>query len=381
MSYHHLKRRWAVVLALTTVVPAAALEDPAPPEGPTAPEDLANVAKAMRNVSEFGVEIKKLGDSSVQADLIDEFVDKLWERNAWNTESDLFAKRLNHEIARIPPWQFKRRLNKLSDMVAERYEFSTGQELRYQAKTFSEIIGFVVRNAGVISQHVGEYVNRRINNKPVSAEDVQRWTRESQPLVDDFLTIFGRVNESMQRDMNPRQRQLLERDLESFDRQMEYIKEQRASWARGEWRPEDWGLENDPIQMGLPTSNAGDTRLPGSVPLSPTARPRAYAPPNTMALREPYVPEDESTWAVYVRRFIKTHGLDAGQRDAIRSILAELESRAAQYRRLHAGELAAVPGVGRATAEAFAPIRDMFAELKARAQGLLTEPQRTADKK
>lgn len=342
-------------------------------------EDRRQTVEALRKVHELGREVRRLGEWSVQADQIESFLDDLWERNGWNSESDQFAKRLNREVARIPPWRFKRRLDKMSELVAQRYQLGDQQRLRFEAQLFAESVGFIAGNADTILSHARDYIGRRLRGEPLSPDDVRRWTLESDPLVADLTDRVDRMSASMSRDMNADQRAKFERDLDSLHRQMEFVLQQRESWKRGEWKPEDWGLHNDPIQMGHP---AAVDRAAAREPGQPVGRPRQPPQPGavTSKLHRPFQAEDESTWAAYVRRFIARHQLDAAQREAIQSILAELEVRAALFRQRHAEQLAAVPEQERETAEVYQPLRSMFQELQQRAEALLTRSQQAADK-
>ncbi len=339
------------------------------------------IEREQRLAERLGTELQRLGDWSSQVDPMDSFVERIWAENEWNTESDLFAKRLNQELVRIPPWEIRRRMSKLAELTSQRYGFSPAQSFRFQARLYSEAFGFLGRHADILSRQVGEYVQRRIQHLPLTPQDVQRWTRESDPIMSDLLNRFNRTADALKQNMNEEQRALLEKDRASFDRQMQFWESKRAAWAKGEWRPEDWGMENDAIQRGeLPIAQPAAPAIPNAQTKrpdrsrDPAARRRARR-----ALARKYIAEDETSWARFVRAFIRTHKLDAGQREAIQSILAELEARAAKYRHKHADDIARIATADRPTSKVLAPIRDMFDELQRRAAGLLTRTQRSAD--
>ncbi len=363
---------WMLAFPIATVV--AASDSDAPVKA-----DPEQTVQAMRKVYQLGQEVRRLGDWSRQADQIESFMDDLWERNGWDSESDQFARRLNQEVARIPPWRFKSRLDKMSELVADRYDLSTRQRAQFEARLFAESVGFIAGNADTILRHAHDYVEKRLNHEALTPEDVRRWTEESDPLVVDLMARVDRIANSVSRDMTPAQRGKFHRDFESLHRQLEFVMRQRESWKRGEWDPEDWGLHNDPIQTGkMPERESENPRLTDR--LDQGARRPTGKPAIAARMHRPVKPEDESTWAVYVRLFITRHDLDAGQREALRSILAELEERAAHFRARHEDELAAVPRQQRETSAAYQPLRDMFEELKRRAEALLTKTQRTTDK-
>jgi len=357
---------------LFTLVPRVLADDEPLPR---ADRDQTN--QALRQVNDLGKQFRRLGDWSAQADLIDQFFDKVYEANGWDTDFDRFALDLNHEIVRIPPWMIRQRLSKMGEMVAKRYNLDTAQKVRLEAHLFAETVGLIAQNAGVITQHVGEFVSARAQNQPFTPDEVRRWTTESEPLFNDALERMDRVTGAMERTMDERQRQLFERDTQALDRHMKFIVKRREAWARGEWKPEDWGLENDPIQTGKAAAEKPPDKPDPKAVSRPSEDAAAARERTAAAALKSYQAENETTWERYVRLFIAQHGLDAAQQQAIQSILNELQARAAQYRRAHAEELNVVPQPQRGESPAYQPLRDMFDELQRRSEALLTQSQRT----
>lgn len=369
---------FCVFLLTCTVSSLSALaqgEGEGPP--PSTPPDHA---RANQQLNGLGVEIQKLGDWSIQADMIDSFMDKVWDRNGWNTEADVFARRLTNEVAHIPPWQFQKRMEKLTELIADRYTFSPSQKNRFRSRVYRETIGMIAGNADMISSQVREYVSARLDKKPLTPDQIARWTKESEPLVADMLGRADRIIESMKRDMTDEQKRILDRDYQSFDQRTNYFVKQRAAWAKGLWIPEDWGLEHDPIQTGQSPDKA-ENRTQAAAMSDPFGNPLVMeAPPPHPESATIHHAEDETTWARYVREFIATHNLDAGQRTAIQSILSEMEFRAEHYRKQHRKDLETVPPTRRLTSPLHQPIRQMFQELQARSEALLTKEQQAIAK-
>lgn len=368
---NQIKHRGCYVLGLLLPSCLWAVEAGEPPLG-------SQASVALKHISDIGAEVRRLGDWKPQADLIDAHVDKLWANQGWTSDADLFAKNVMHEISRTPPWQFQQRMRKLTGMVGDRYHLDAAQRARFETTLYRETFSMVFRHADLIAGQTREIVSARVMKQPFTPADVARWTRESDSMLSDVLSSIDRIGESMQQDMTDAQLEIMKRDNESFQRRMEFVLEQRRSWANGEWKADDWGLEHDPIQTGRKSERArrGDRPLP-----IPAAKVANAAPHHDQAreLAGPARPDKESIWARFVREFVAKHALDAGQRAAIYSILAELESRARQYRQNHGEQLTAIPTADRATSEAYAPIRDMFEELKARSKALLTNTQRALD--
>lgn len=337
--------------------------------------------RAMEQIGLVTREFTKLGEWSSQTEMIESFIRDVWRENHWDTEADRFAKDTMLQVSRIPPWRFEERMDKLIDRFSDRYELSPQQKVRFRSKLYRETFGLILRNAPMMANQTREYVSTRLDARPFTTEQVARWTIESEDLVADSFKRMDRISEALERDMSPEQRAILQRDFRSHERRKKYLLEQRSKWAKGQWRPEDWGLRNDPIQAGRVTQAEGTAGggLPSDRPV------RGNAPATGSLDRTPHkpdnrcVPEDESTWAQYVRQFIEKHRLAAGQRKAVESILAEMVARARDYRQAHAEELDAIAASRRAAAPEFDPIRDMFGELQARAEALLTTTQQSDD--
>ncbi len=329
---------------------------------------------AMARFDSVMTDVRRMGDWPVQAERLNTMLDHMWRGNGWDSESDVFARDAAREVTNIPPWEFERRMEKITELVADRYAFNPTQRDRFRSNLYRESFGFIFNNFDVIAKHAGEFVSSRVTGQPLTPEQIARWTKESESLIADGMARADRMGNTMRGNTDARQKELLRRDFEGFDRRMDDIIRLRAEWARGRWKPSDWGMQDDPIQSPQARSEAkraiGD-RGSGSTALSDHIR-RITAPDALLY--------DESTWARYVRKFIERHALDAGQQTAIRSILSELESRAKQYRQTHRAEIEPVPVQERSEAEALEPVRKMFLELKARSEALLTEPQRSVER-
>ncbi len=355
----------SLVLALAPLTAAVAEEPDV--SGAQIPESAIKQFDGVMN------DVRALGEWPVQAERLNTMMDNMWRGNGWDEETDTFARKIAREVTNIPPWEFERRMEKITEMVTKRYAFDPAQADSFRSSIYRESLGFMFSNFEVISKHAGEYVVSRVRGEPLTAEQIARWTKESDPLIADAMSRVDRMRVNTRRDANPRQKQLLRRDFDGFDRRMDDIVKQRAAWARGEWKPDAWGMQDDPVQV--PQSR----RVP---PDSAEIRRAREETPFAMVGRGGLIDvltANETTWARYVRKFIERHELDAGQQTAIRSILAELESRAGQYRQAHCAEIDAVPVPERSSATELAPIREMFSELQARSLALLTQSQRDAE--
>jgi hypothetical protein len=302
--------------------------------------------KPPKSLEALGAEFKALGDWGFQSRAISASVENIWKNNGWDSEPDQFAKTVMQRVSAVPPWDVPKRIETFSNAIGERYELNPSQRLRLRARMMRETIGLFAANTDVITRQVREHLATGAARKPYTPEMVARWTKESDDLVADAIFRFDRITDATTKDFTDAQKALFARDQQSYDRRMNDFLKQRASWAKGEWKPQAWGAPADPAQPAVPVAKTPN-------------EPSAVMPPDPdMAWA------NESTWERWVRQFTTKHALDPGQRTAIKSILTELEQRAARYRTQHAEAIDS--GV----------IQAMFSELRVRSEALLTITQR-----
>jgi hypothetical protein len=314
-------------------------------------------------------QMKKLGDWQEQCRTVERAIDRIWLENGWNKEPDLFARRAAHRVASVPPWEVAKRIEVMTDIIRDRYRLTDDQFAALQGAFYRELGGFMFNHAGTIFRQTREAVHARLANEPFTTEQVARWTRESDGLLQDARTRFERIGTELAQTLNPAQRRIYDRDMQSYRQRTEFMDQMRRRWAEGGWRPEDWGLENDPIQSQGPDSPSSPDKL-GSV----NGRPQSNGKPAPA----PFLSYDETTWGTYVRLFVIRYRLDAAQIVAAHSILREVEARAADHRKLHRKEMDAVPRGERDTSPVFRPIRQLFEELQRRLRTIPTSAQRRA---
>jgi hypothetical protein len=322
---------------------------------------------AAAQVARLTAELKRLGEWEDHYEIIENAIDGLWSQNQWTSEADLFARETISEVAKIPPWEFDRRIDKLVERVAERYDLSEANTARVKSMVYRESFGLIWNNAPVLFQQTREYVGQRLRGEPITPEEVARWVEESESLTEDWDQRRERLVEGLRSAVDEHHRDLFEQDLQSLRRREEAVEKLRETWARGEWKPEDWGLQNDPIQQGR--AAAAGVSGPGFTPIERAAMQRSGQRPNV------YYDWDPATWEAYVRTFITLYQLDPGQVTAAESILAELLGRAADYVRAHHAELTEVPRAQRGTDERYAEVRELFEELRTRLLRIPREAQ------
>lgn len=348
MSAHHAS------IVLTLLIP------PITGLGQPADEPLADVERRIADVA---------GDLDWEQEYasIKTAINNFWRQNGWDDEPQRFARDLALEVTAIPPWQFMQRFERFNQRVAERYDLTPTQRFQLQGGMIREAGRLLIGHADMIFDQAGEILEARREGRAFNADDIARWTKESEPLMTDARAVVDRLSAEMRASMNAKQRQVFDRDLKAFEKRWARIQEMRSQWAEGKWKAEDWGLQDEPQQRGA--GPADSLRgAPASSPLGPVMPDAATIPR--------WVPHDPSTWFAYVLEVKRRYHLDAGQMTTAESIHAELVARATTYASRDGHRLLNIPEAERAAHPAYEPIRDLFQELKDRLDAVPTTAQR-----
>ncbi|MCH7814289.1 MAG: hypothetical protein IID40_09745 [Planctomycetes bacterium] len=333
------------------------------------PGESAGDAGAIDQLETLTSEFKKLGDWDDQHEFIDQAMEHMWTGNNWNSEADLFALETIRAVAKIPPWEFDRRIDELTDRTAQRYALGPGPRAQLKAMIYSESMGLMFGHASELFQPVRETVETRTRGEPFTPQQVARWTRQADPMMADFRERMARIAKTFGGLIDEQHRSTYEADLESLERRMALLERLREAWKQGRWRPEHWGLEHDPIQQRAAGGNEpAGAGLNGDQPKSASAGDQT--PPQL------YSDVDPSTWEAYVRDFIARYQLDPGQFKAAESILVELIARAQPYTAAVAAPPRSSPASAPTAEQASNRLRQMFAELQTRLLRIPTEAQR-----
>jgi hypothetical protein len=250
--------------------------------------------------------------------------------------------------------------------VAGRYNLTAEQQSEIKQRAMIEMMTFMGRHGGEIIKLGSEVLGARAEGRPFTKEEVARWSKEIQPLLEDGLRVEERMLGEMRPMLTPEQQRLLESDLAAADRRLANVRQDLARWERGEWSPEEWGMQHDPIQMGQgmePPVAAGETN--------------EAAPGEGESPTESSDPLTE--WERYVRDFSNTYRLDEEQRTAANAILRDVQTQWSVQ--LAARERDAAPARGARTAfsDSEVDLRNrLFDELKRRLDRLPDRNQRAA---
>lgn len=296
-------------------------------------------------------------------------VDKVFERRGWTSESHQYARSMIHDVTAVPPWDIVGRFNVITECMRGRYDLSPEQVSRLKSTMAREWGGLLMQHGGTILEQTTEILQTRVANKPFTAEQVARWTKESEPMMRASHESAERVRSDVDALLRSDQRELWDRDWDAFLERWDAVDAMRSEWAQGKWDAAEWGLEEDPIQRGVPaeeTQGAAQYEPP-----SDEARSRrANAQPTK------WLAHDPSTWVAYIRDMKERCTFSPGQTDAAWSIHAELVERATAYIETHAAQLESVPDSERSTDEGYEPVRTIFEELRERLHAMLTDRQR-----
>jgi len=322
------------------------------------PADTKSAEADLRALDEMvTLKAQKLGDWADQHLIISDVINNIWEQNNWTSEADTFARETALRIERIPPWQFKDRLEAIIGAVKGRYRFDDRQTQQFQQKIFKEMWTMSLKYGPTLMRNVEEMLDTRLRGEPFTAQQVARWAQASAPLMEDmqldvqrFATEFGEI-------LNEDQRSIYKRDRESLNRRLDYFVQKHEAWKRGEWRVEDWGLQDDLLQHPKSQSELSQKAIDRLIGRSA-------------------LPYQESTWRRYVRAFVRTYELDEAQKRAGGTILDDLVAQAERYRASNSDEISKLNPSAPADHPVLEPIRRMFAELKARLEVIPTERQR-----
>ncbi len=305
---------------------------------------------------EMGDLFRQMGDWEDQAPIFSEALESMWTRNGWDSEADTAALEFSRSLTRIPPWNFKARLDHLTNAVQERYTLTPDQTRNFQRMVFREgwTLGF--KYGPVMVKHAKGLLETRAKGEPFTAEQIAEFERGLDPHIDEMVTDFDRFIDTFEKELTPEQRRILQRDRASYDKRKSYFLDARKGWMDGKWTPEDWGLENDPVHAEALRKQRQaqvviDADLTGA---------RTF---------------DETTWHRYVRMFIELYELDSSQQQSCRAILSDMLARAEAYRTPRRDIIDKIPNVYQLTAPELEPIRRMFGELQARVAAIPTGEQ------
>ncbi|MFH0983653.1 MAG: hypothetical protein V2A79_19225 [Planctomycetota bacterium] len=258
-------------------------------------------------------------------------------------------------------------LHRWAAAAEEAYALSPSQHQKLEAQLLERWPKFLNEHRTEWQPLLNDYLEARMAPDPPSVEAVQRWARRAAPQFEEFRRFIDEGNEQFAALLTVEQQAKFEADRSRLAQKWGALRTRMPSWERGEFQKQEW------LDLTRPPGTGGRTNP-------------APAAPETQ-------PADEfelemAAWDRFVREFAAQYHLDAGQRDATASILAEMKARASDHyrsRKLRIAlleELIRYPKLDTTEAEIeaelielYGPLDEMFQELDRRLRSIPTEAQ------
>jgi hypothetical protein len=325
-----------------------ALQNPAFQQRADTGPDLEGLAHSVQRLLE---NIQGLQDWDAEYHSFMGALERMYEKNGWNSEPDRFSLELSRDVEAYPPWAVHQRLDAFVNILSERYFLDESQEQVLRQLFVEESSGLFQRNIGRIMSYAPEIIQTRAAGAPFTPEQVARWSQRAGPVLQDLRQTFGRAAQRFEHSLDEQQRDLLRTDMEAGERRITgVLRDLNERWAKGDWDAADWGMDDDPIQLGMRQRDAGAptdasepataTRdgsaaastsdgdgaaatdrnaPPASATDAPPARGASGDRPDARRARAdagPVLAAPDDPWAPYVREFIARYRLKQGQQEA-----------------------------------------------------------------
>lgn len=194
-------------------------------------------------------QVGQMRDWDLQEALLLEATERVYARNGWVSDADMFSLELGREVASLPPWALGERYERTMQLVSDRYLLTPGQEEELRQVILEEVLDFLPRNIPRISDYALDMLRTRAAGEPFTPEQVARWTELAMPVVEEARKAYNHGAERFMGRLDPAQRDLVEADLRAANARLDAVSGMSKRWAAGQWSPAEWGLDRDPIQM------------------------------------------------------------------------------------------------------------------------------------
>ncbi len=340
---------------------------------PVAPgEDEAIDSRAYSVIAQAADSVRRFENWEVESERIEQVIDRIWEENGWKSDSDRFVQELMIDVSSVPPWDYFTKMQVATDRVAERYDLSPLESMRFRTALIREVGTFLGKNAQTVKEQSRVYFDVINDNGELTPEVVAKLAKDAEPLMDEMRERILGMAEGMRTVLSEESRELLDKDIKAHRNRMAYFQARWLAWSKGEWKPEEWGFEPSP---DLPSDEWLDEFFSDRESERETQAASIILEEDEELDVPEYFPHDPATWYAYVLEFERSHRLDRCQVAAVRSIYYELIDRGFTLRRNHMDVLRKIPEELRSSDPIYAPIRATFNELKTRLHALLTRSQ------
>lgn len=253
-----------VLLLLALVASGTGLgQDPNDVRNRPSPPRPNRIKHLQEQAARFVQATRQFSNWDEHYEYIMEAAEKIYERNNWTSESDLFSLEMAREVGRIPPWKMQERLNKAMGMIGDRYLLNEQQKQLLLNIVVRESLGVFARHADRIMEYSLGFVETRASGQPFTPEQIAHWMELAQPVFEDALDRTEQASKIFMDQLDPEQRQLVQQDLDATLGRVADMDKLAQRWRNGEWNPSDWGLEDDPIQSGTWTPGEAGGKAAG----------------------------------------------------------------------------------------------------------------------
>ncbi|RMF84151.1 MAG: hypothetical protein D6744_03605, partial [Planctomycetota bacterium] len=201
-------------------------------------EKAAEIISGMQQLSDWDTHYTYMIDA----------VERVYERNGWTSEPDLFSLELMREVEQIPPWQVQERMDAAFEIIGDRYLLDESQTQKLRQLVIRENVKLFSKHADRVMDYALDAISTRAAGEPFTPEQIARWAQLAEPVFNDSRESFKRTAQEFMQVLDPEQRELVAADVAAAEQRLEAIAKMSAKWKQGQWRPEDWGMEDDPIQ-------------------------------------------------------------------------------------------------------------------------------------
>lgn len=206
-------------------------------------------ARMQTNAGRILDSLKSMGSWDEHYGYMMDSMEKVYARYGFDSEPDRFSLDLVAEVEAIPPWNVLQRFNKLTEMFSDRYLLDEQQEQKLRQVLTRESMRVFGRHSDRIVEYATDFIQTRAAGEAITPEHVSRWMKLAEPVFEYAQTRMNAAAESFMKELDPEQREMVRQDMDAGNRRFKHIEKLAAKWRQGDWKPEDWGMEDDPIQV------------------------------------------------------------------------------------------------------------------------------------
>ncbi len=305
---------------------------------------MSKFAELQRLSKQIDSKIRRLGPWESQHEEFTKTFKREFMADSINPDAEQAFQDLVLKTNELPPWDFQGRINTVTDLVAERYGFGEDTKRNFRRLLIGQNIKLGLKYGPQMMKLANEILGARLSGEPITSEQVARWTKKLRPLLEKAYQETMQDLEPHLKTLSPEQQAAIKGDLKVVSHHMDgFVTKMKTKWERGRWEAADWGLEDDPIQMGkagkdalaktrelqqriTPNAMTGDARR-GPMRLGETPGNRFLSKQDGGSSLP-----DESKWVAYVRQFCDRYDLNKAQRASAMGILKDLQEQAQSYR-------------------------------------------------